>query len=180
MQTRARERIDIELGDRVSAKGILTLRKALAALVGIRRNPSGRKSPIAYFKNITPILFVRDVETAARFYVEKLGFSIDFLYGAPPFYGSVSRDGACLHLRHVKHPNFAALSAKEESLILATIEVADVRAVLADLEARGAPISRALMEQPWGGTDFYIRDSDGNEISFVEFRTQKLQNGDAE
>ena len=39
-----------------------------------------------------PILLVRNMTASADFFREKLGFEIDFLYGAPPFYGSVSRD----------------------------------------------------------------------------------------
>jgi catechol 2,3-dioxygenase-like lactoylglutathione lyase family enzyme len=41
-----------------------------------------------------PILFVRDVAAAADFYEAQLGFQTDFLHGKPPFYASVSRDGA--------------------------------------------------------------------------------------
>jgi uncharacterized glyoxalase superfamily protein PhnB len=118
-----------------------------------------------------PILFVRDVAEAADFYRERIGFDIDFLHGSPPFYGSVSRDRACLHLRHVGAPNFADLAAREVSLILATIEVSDVKAVFAELSDRGAPIAQKLRTQPWGGTDFHVRDPDGNVISFVQFRT---------
>ena len=60
-----------------------------------------------------PILFVRDVAASAAFYRDTLGFAIDFLYGEPPFYGAVSRGEACLHLRCVHEPNFAALAARE-------------------------------------------------------------------
>jgi uncharacterized glyoxalase superfamily protein PhnB len=120
-------------------------------------------------KKITPILFVRDVTAAAGFYRDKLGFAIDFLHGEPPFYGSVSRDGACLHLRFVGRPNFAALAVTEESLILATVEVDDVRALFAEFEARGVDFPQGIVKQPWGGTDFHVRDPDGNTISFVEF-----------
>ena len=64
-----------------------------------------------------PILFVRDVEAAATFYEMKLGFRIDFLHGKPPFYGSVSRDRACLHLRFVHQTNFVELANREGGLI---------------------------------------------------------------
>lgn len=116
-----------------------------------------------------PILFVRDVTASAAFYRERLGFETDFLYGEPPFYGSVSRGEACLHLRCVKAPNFAELAAREPSLILATIEVSDVVALFAELEARGAECTQHPTKQPWGGTDFHVRDPDGNVISFVTF-----------
>ncbi len=66
------------------------------------------------FKSVVPILFVRDVTQSANYFRDKLGFAIDFLYGAPPFYGSVSRDGVCLHLRFVEAPNFAELAARAE------------------------------------------------------------------
>lgn len=118
---------------------------------------------------ITPILMVRDVTAAAEFYHSKLGFQIDFLYGEPPFYGSVSRDGVCLHLRLVHEPNFAALAALEVSLILATIEVDDVQTLFTEFEARGVDFSQRPMKQEWGGVDFHIRDPDGNQISFVEY-----------
>ena len=129
-------------------------------------------------KGITPILFVRDVTRAARFYQGMLGFEIDFLHGTPPFYGSVSRDGACLHLRFVAEPNFTELAAKEDALILATVEVTDVQALYAEFEGRNVEFTRGLMEQAWGGTDFHVRDPDGNEISFVQYRAPGQQSGE--
>lgn len=116
-----------------------------------------------------PILFVRDVSASAAFYEAKLGFGIDFLHGEPPFYGSVSRGDACLHLRCVERPNFAELAAREVSLILATIEVSDVHPLFAELAGRGAEIAQVPTRQPWGGTDFQVRDPDGNVISFVSY-----------
>ncbi len=118
---------------------------------------------------VTPILFVRDVTAAARFYAGVLGFKVDFLHGEPPFYGAVSRDGVVLHLRHVDQPNFAELAAREESLILATIESDDVRALATEFETAGADLVQPLVQQPWGGLDFQVRDPDGNRISFVQF-----------
>jgi catechol 2,3-dioxygenase-like lactoylglutathione lyase family enzyme len=118
-----------------------------------------------------PILFVRDVEAAAAFYKAKLAFHIDFLHGKPPFYGSVSRDRACLHLRFVHQTNFAELAAREDSLILATIEVANVKALFQEYEARRVDFAQRLVRQAWGGLDFHVRDPDGNVISFVQLRT---------
>ncbi len=121
-------------------------------------------------KSATPILFVRSVTVSAQFFRDKLGFAIDFLYGEPPFYGAVSRDGACLHLRFVHEPVFnAAAVAHEESLIVATIEVDDVRALFAEFDSRGIQFAQNLVKQEWGGTDFHVRDPDGNAVSFVNF-----------
>jgi uncharacterized glyoxalase superfamily protein PhnB len=120
---------------------------------------------------VTPILFVRDVSAAAEFYRTKLGFAVDFLHGHPAFYGAVSRDGACLHLRLVDTPNFAELAQREVSLILATVEVTNVKALFAEYEGRGVEFPQRLVRQAWGGLDFHVRDPDGNRISFVEYRT---------
>ncbi len=57
----------------------------------------------------------------------------------------------------------------EHSLILASIEVADVHAFFAELQGRGADIIQPPTRQTWGGTDLYVRDPDGNVISFVTF-----------
>jgi uncharacterized glyoxalase superfamily protein PhnB len=125
--------------------------------------------PTPRLNSVTPILMVRDVTAAAEFYRSRLGFQIDFLFGEPPFYGSVSRDDVCLHLRFVREPNFAALAALEISLILATIEVDDVKTLFAEFQARGLDFSQLPTKQDWGGIDFHIRDPDGNQISFVEY-----------
>ncbi len=117
-----------------------------------------------------PILFVRDVRRAARYYEERLGFKVDFLHGEPPFYGSVSRDDIRLHLRHVARPNFVELAGREPSLILATSEVSDIEALFDQIRDLGAELAQPLVEQDWGGTDFQVRDLDGNVISFVQHR----------
>jgi uncharacterized glyoxalase superfamily protein PhnB len=121
-------------------------------------------------KSATPILFVSDVPATAAFFRDKLGFATDFLYGDPPFYGSVSRDDACLHLRFVHGPNrFSQQAAEEVSLILATIEVDDVNALYAEFAGRGVAFVQPLERQSWGGTDFHVRDPDGNAFSFVTY-----------
>ncbi|AYG66890.1 MULTISPECIES: glyoxalase superfamily protein [unclassified Rhizobium] len=127
------------------------------------------KPPV--FKSVVPILFVRDVTASAAFFREKLGFAEEFLHGAPPFYGAVSRDGICIHLRLVYEPYFAAAAAKEGSLILASIEVSNVQGLFEEFKKKGVEFAQPLTKQAWGGTDFHVRDPDGNVISFVAFRS---------
>jgi uncharacterized glyoxalase superfamily protein PhnB len=117
----------------------------------------------------TPIFFVSDVSRAAAFYRDQLGFQVDFLHGSPPFYGSVSRGQACIHLRFVHRTWFAARAAEEDSLILATVEVSDVEALYAEFQARAVDFAQPLRHQAWGGTDFQVRDPDGNAFSFVTY-----------
>jgi catechol 2,3-dioxygenase-like lactoylglutathione lyase family enzyme len=135
---------------------------------------SARLSPVEagspMLAGAVPILFVRDVTAAAAFYEGALGFHVDFLHGRPPFYASVSRDRVSLHLRFVHQTNFAELAAREDSLILATIEVANVKLLFQEYESRQVSFAQRLVRQPWGGLDFHVRDPDGNVISFVQYR----------
>jgi uncharacterized glyoxalase superfamily protein PhnB len=120
-------------------------------------------------KNVVPILLVRDVEVCAAFFEQKLGFEIEFLHGLPPFYGAVSRDEVCLHIRCVHRPVFADAAAQEKSLILASIEVSNVQGLFEEFKVRGVEFTQTLTKQAWGGTDFHVRDPDGNVISFVTY-----------
>jgi len=96
-----------------------------------------------------------------------LGFSIDFLHGKPPFYGSVSRGGACVHLKFVHEPVFAVGARDREGLITAFIEVENVKALYAEYIKAGATFDQKLKTQAWGGRDFVVRDLDGNGLCFV-------------
>ena len=49
-----------------------------------------------------PQLFVSDIKRSCEFFQEKLGFSVVFSYGEPPFYAQVGRDAARLNLRRRK------------------------------------------------------------------------------
>jgi Holliday junction resolvase-like predicted endonuclease len=62
------------------------------------------------------------------------------------------------------------LAEREPSLILASIEVRNVKALHEEFERRGVEFPQRLVRQAWGGIDFHVRDIDGNVISFVEFR----------
>ena len=60
-----------------------------ASLDGMPAESVAAAAP-ARLEHVIPILFGRDVARAAAFYVDKLGFTRDFLHGNPPFYGAVS------------------------------------------------------------------------------------------
>jgi len=161
----AQEIVAVEAGH----KGWAGLKAAVAGDFKTHRTTTGPP----HLKKVIPILFVRDVRASATFFREQLGFEIDFLHGAPPFYGAVSRDGICLHLRFLPRPFFAEAAAQEKSLILASIEVSNVRGLFEEFMARGVDFPQKLKKQAWGGTDFKVRDADGNVISFVTYDAKR-------
>ena len=113
-----------------------------------------------------PMLFVSNVQASADFFGEKLGFDIDFLHGNPPFYGSVSRDNARLHLRFVHEPAFVSGIVEKEQLLAAFIQVSDVKSLFAEYLEAGVEMVSRLKKEPWGGPGFTIRDPDGNRLYF--------------
>lgn len=138
-----------------------------AAATGPAAKTTQPAAPAAHPRHARPVLFVANVQTSAEFYRERLGFTIDFLHGNPPFYGAVSRGGATLHLKFVHEPVFATGAASREGLIMAFIEVESVRTLYSEFETAGVDIVQRLTKQAWGGTDFKVRDPDGNAIAFV-------------
>ena len=119
-------------------------------------------------KRAIPVIFVSNVQDSAEFYRDKLGFAIDFLHGNPPFYGSVIRDGACIHLRFVHEPAFdAGVREREGGLLSAFVAVDNVKGLFAEYKSAGVSFVQPLKKEPWGGPAFIVRDPDGNAICFA-------------
>jgi catechol 2,3-dioxygenase-like lactoylglutathione lyase family enzyme len=115
-----------------------------------------------------PQLFVDDIQAACDFYSEKLGFTITFTYGEPPFYAQVVRDAARLNLRHVDIPAFhPELRQRERDILSATITLDDVKALFLEYTANGVPFHQPLRLEPWGARTFIVCDPDGNLIAFA-------------
>jgi uncharacterized glyoxalase superfamily protein PhnB len=145
--------------------------KAAVANIANQPTPTRRVSPTPpRLTRAVPIIFVASVQASAEFFRDTLGFSIDFLHGHPPFYGAVSRDGACVHLKFVHEPVFAIGTHDRDGFIMAFIEVENVKALYASYVAAGVTFEQKLRKQAWGGRDFIVRDLDGNAICFVGLR----------
>jgi hypothetical protein len=69
-------------------------------------------------------LFVADIKASCDFLIQKLGFSIVFTYGEPPFYAQVKRDRALLNLKCVDYPVMDPALRDRESLLSADMAVA--------------------------------------------------------
>jgi catechol 2,3-dioxygenase-like lactoylglutathione lyase family enzyme len=138
-----------------------------AAVATEQNSPSPeRQHDKSLLKGATPVLFSSNVQTSVAFFQDKLGFHIDFLHGNPPFYGSVSRDGARLHFRFVHEIPFVAGIVGREHLICVFVEVENIKSLYAEYLAAGVNPDR-LKKEPWGGLGFTVIDPDGNPIYFV-------------
>jgi catechol 2,3-dioxygenase-like lactoylglutathione lyase family enzyme len=114
-----------------------------------------------------PQLFVGDIAASLAFY-DRLGFSVAFSYGEPPFFAQVVRDGARLNLRRVQGPVFdAAFRARVPDPLSATLVLDDAKPLFLEYQAAGVPFRQALRTEPWGARTFIVEDPDGNLLLFA-------------
>ncbi|MGE6785594.1 VOC family protein [Ensifer adhaerens] len=121
-------------------------------------------------QSVAAQLFVADIKASCDFYTEKLGFTVDFVYGDPPFYGQVIRDGARLALRLVCEPVFVGDIRQREDLLSAAITLdtaSDIKQLFLAYQAAGVRFHQPLRTEPWGARTFIVLDPDGNLILFA-------------
>ena len=115
-------------------------------------------------------LFVADIKASCDFYAGKLGFTVAFVYGDPPYYGQVSRDHARLNLRVVGEPVFIGDIREREHLLSASLTAAtadEIKQLFLSYQTAGVHFSQTLKKEPWGATTFIVLDPDGNLILFA-------------
>ena len=115
-------------------------------------------------------LFVADIKASCDFYTGKLGFTVAFVYGDPPYYGQVTRDHARLNLRVVGEPVFMGDIREREHLLSASLTAAtadQIQQLFSSYQAAGVHFSQTLKKEPRGATTFIVRDPDGNLILFA-------------
>jgi catechol 2,3-dioxygenase-like lactoylglutathione lyase family enzyme len=117
-----------------------------------------------------PQLFVADIKASLDFYTHKLGFSIAFTYGDPPFYAQVKRDAARLNLKCVARPVIDPVLRDREELLSAAMTVAateEIKQLFLEFQSENITFFQTLKKQPWGASNFIVRDPDGNLLLFA-------------
>lgn len=112
----------------------------------------------------TPVLRIFDVAKARAFYLDYLGFSVDFEHRFEddlPLYMGLSRDACTLHLTE-HHGDCCPGSAVRVAIV-------DIAAFHAELAAQNYRYAKpGLDTQPWGSREVAVTDPFGNRIIFFE------------
>jgi catechol 2,3-dioxygenase-like lactoylglutathione lyase family enzyme len=114
-----------------------------------------------------PQLYVRDIVVSAEFYSRRLGFSVAFTYGEPPFYCQLFRDGARVNLRQVDAPVVDPVRRDAEQLLAASITLENAKPLFLEYQDAGVEFAQPLRAEPWGARTFIVRDPDGNLLLFA-------------
>jgi catechol 2,3-dioxygenase-like lactoylglutathione lyase family enzyme len=105
-----------------------------------------------------PILNVRNLAAAQRYYRDVLGFKIDWEHGEPPSFGSISRGDAVVFLCQGCQGNPGSWMM---------IFTPSVDRLHAEISRRGAIIKAPPTDMPWGLREMHVADPDGNVIRFA-------------
>ena len=120
--------------------------------------------------NAEPQLFVADIKRSCEFFCKKLGFSLVFSYGDPPYYAQVGRDAARLNLRCVEGLALEQTLRDREELLSASMTVTtadEIKLLFLEFQSAGVNFHQALKKQPWGAKNFVVEDPDGNFLLFA-------------
>ena len=147
-------------------EGWAALKAGLAAMPNKPKPTSSR----ALLTAAEPQLFVADIKASCDFFTQKLGFAVAFVYGEPPFYAQVARDGARLNLRCVERPVMDAALRQREDLLSASLTVAtvdEIKRLFLEFQSAGIAFHQTLRKEPWGARTFIVKDPDGNLLLFA-------------
>jgi len=117
-----------------------------------------------------PQLFVADIKASCDFFIGKLGFTVVFAYGEPPFYAQVMRDAARINLRCVAEPLIDPDLRDREQLLAASLTVAtaeEIKQLFLAYQSAGVTFFQTLRREPWGARNFIVKDPDGNLLLFA-------------
>jgi catechol 2,3-dioxygenase-like lactoylglutathione lyase family enzyme len=131
---------------------------------------AGTLSPKTVLAAAEPQLFVADIKASCDFFTRRLGFTVVFTYGEPPYYAQVRRDSARLNLRCVVPPVIDAGLRDRMELLSASIVVAtaeEIKQLFLEFQSAGVTFAQTLRAKPWGARDFIARDVDGNLLLFA-------------
>jgi catechol 2,3-dioxygenase-like lactoylglutathione lyase family enzyme len=120
--------------------------------------------------SVEPALFVTDIAASCDFFTGKLGFTIAFTYGEPPFYAQVMRDAARLNLKCVEQPVIDPALRDRDELLSAALTVAtaeEIKQLFLEFQSAGVTFFQTLRREPWGARNFIVKDPDGNLLLFA-------------
>jgi catechol 2,3-dioxygenase-like lactoylglutathione lyase family enzyme len=132
-----------------------------------KMKPSPSKARIV---GAEPQLLVANIKRSCEFFCNKLGFSLGFSYGNPPYYAQVRRDGARLNLRRVQGTIIDPTVRNREGVLSASMTVAtadEIKFLFLEFQSAGVPFQQTLKREPWGAKTFVVKDPDENLLLFA-------------
>lgn len=113
---------------------------------------------------LTPLLVVSDLQRALDFYVQKLAFAEPSVWGEPPCFAMLNRDGFELMLSSDAEP----ARVRPNGVWDLYLRVGDIAAELAALRAAGVTIDKGPTDTFYEMREIEIVDPDGHRICVAQ------------
>ena len=127
-------------------------------------------------ESIRPFFIVKDLKASVRYYVERLGFTLEFEGPRDDvYYAQVGRDAAAIMLKTISHevlpqPNHTRHPWARWDAYIYTL---DPDVLYEELRKRGATFHQELSFIDDGLWGFEVEDADGYRIAFFRLRDEK-------
>jgi uncharacterized glyoxalase superfamily protein PhnB len=114
-----------------------------------------------------PYFPVIDLEASASHYERVFGFTRDYVGGSPPEFAILSRDGLAVMLRLVPRSTRLCPNEQQGGTWDVFFWVRDVRALHAELAAKGADVVYGpVVQKAYNMEEFAVRDREGYVLGF--------------
>jgi uncharacterized glyoxalase superfamily protein PhnB len=118
------------------------------------------------YESSVPVIATTNVRSTVDYYCRVLGFAEHFVFGEPPVYAGVQRDGARLYVTlDEKLANLLQSSNLHPDVFL---WVQKVDEVYAEHKARGAKIIEPIADRAWDARQYVIEDPNGYRLKIAE------------
>jgi uncharacterized glyoxalase superfamily protein PhnB len=120
------------------------------------------------FYHTVPVFLVDDIKAATEYYRDRLGFTIEFLYGEPPTYASVCRDDVSINFSTSNPPgrrNGMAGAGPGNGTDVYVI-VGAIDELYEELKSRNIKLVHDIASYDYGMREFGIEDPNGYRLLF--------------
>ena len=118
------------------------------------------------FKDSVPVISTADVRSTVEYYERVLGFREHFVFGEPPVYAGVERDGVLLYITHDPKMASTLKSAGLHPDIFLWVQ--DVDKVFAEHQRRGAKVVEGVADRAWDARQYVVEDPNGYRLKIAE------------
>lgn len=116
---------------------------------------------MAYLLTAVPVLAVDDLDESIRYYRDRLGFELAWIWGDPPAVACVTRDDVELNLAR-RGDNGSRGACR------VYVRLTDVDEYFEECRRNRVILIRPPTDQPHGMRDFAVTDPSGNQLEFGE------------
>jgi catechol 2,3-dioxygenase-like lactoylglutathione lyase family enzyme len=119
------------------------------------------------YRNAVPVISTADVRATVAYYTRVLGFAEHFIFGDPPVYAGIERDGVLLYI--ARDPEFASVLKSHPDLHPEVfLWVHNVDRVFEEHKLRGAVIVEEIADRAWDARQYVIEDPSGYHLKIAE------------